>query len=106
VQPRPPRRVCPPCTAPRCPPSPSWSRPRPSPSPSPTPRPRSAQPSAQPTKPVKAKVIDITEADEITGDRPTGELTPIGIRQIAAGSSLLRIRQDFIDLIVKTADQI
>lgn len=62
--------------------------------------------SAQPTKPVKAKVIDITEADEITGDRPTGELTPIGIRQIAAGSSLLRIRQDFIDLIVKTADQI
>jgi hypothetical protein len=70
------------------------------------PNPGPAQPSAQPTKPVKAKVIDITEADEITGDRPTGELTPIGIRQIAAGSSLLRIRQDFIDLIVKTADQI
>lgn len=70
------------------------------------PAPISAQTSAQPTKPVKAKVIDITEADEITGDRPTGELTPIGIRQIAAGSSLLRIRQDFIDLIVKTADQI
>jgi|JI10StandDraft_1071094.scaffolds.fasta_scaffold52493_3 hypothetical protein len=74
--------------------------------PNPRPAPTSAQPSAQPTKPVKAKVIDITEADEITGDRPTGELTPIGIRQIAAGSSLLRIRQDFIDLIVKTADQI
>jgi hypothetical protein len=74
--------------------------------PNPRPAPTSAQTSAQPTKPVKAKVIDITEADEITGDRPTGELTPIGIRQIAAGSSLLRIRQDFIDLIVKTADQI
>ncbi|MBP8810541.1 MAG: hypothetical protein KBG48_09795 [Kofleriaceae bacterium] len=74
--------------------------------PNPGPAQTSAQPSAQPSKPVKAKVIDITEADEITGDRPTGELTPIGIRQIAAGSSLLRIRQDFIDLIVKTADQI
>jgi hypothetical protein len=74
--------------------------------PNPRPAPTSAPTSAQPTKPVKAKVIDITEADEITGDRPTGELTPIGIRQIAAGSSLLRIRQDFIDLIVKTADQI
>lgn len=74
--------------------------------PNPRPAQTSAQTSAQPTKPVKAKVIDITEADEITGDRPTGELTPIGIRQIAAGSSLLRIRQDFIDLIVKTADQI
>ena len=74
--------------------------------PNPRPAPTAASTSATPTKPVKAKVIDITEADEITGDRPSGELVPISAREAIKSSSLLRIRQDFIDLIVKTADQI
>lgn len=69
-----------------------------------------AQPKAgQPTPPAKAdkvKVLNITDGDDITGDRPSGELVPIGIREAAKSSSLIRIRHDFIDLILKAAEAV
>ena len=69
-----------------------------------------AQPKAKPTAPTApakpVRVIEITDGDDITGDRPSGELVPIGIRETAKSSSLIRIRYDFIDLIVKAADAV
>ena len=68
-------------------------------------QPKPAKPTpAAPAKPIK--VIEITDGDDITGDRPSGELVPIGIRESAKSSSLIRIRHDFIDLIVKSADAV
>ena len=55
-------------------------------------------------KPIKHKVIDITDGDDIVGGTPGHELVPIGVREAATSSSLIRIRHDFIDLILKVAE--
>lgn len=52
--------------------------------------------------PVGAKVLDMGALD-VDGDVPTGELVPIGVREAATSSSLIRIRHDFIDMILKSA---
>ena len=66
-----------------------------------------AQPKGDPqTKPVKVRVLTIEGGDDITGDVPTGELVPIGVRELAKSTSLLRIRRDFIDMILKSAEQL
>lgn len=65
---------------------------------------RPARPApVQPVKPIKT--LDI-EAIDVNGDRVTGNLGPISVIQAARSSSLIRIRRDFIDLIVKSADEI
>ncbi len=53
----------------------------------------------------KVKTVDI-EAIDVTGDRVTGQLGPISIKEAATSSSLIRIRRDFIDLILKSAEEI
>ena len=65
-----------------------------------------AQPKAdEPAKP-RIKVINITDGDTIESDRPTGELVPISVRAEAKSTSLIRIRHDFIDLILKAAEAV
>lgn len=51
----------------------------------------------------KVKTLDI-EAIDVSGDRVTGTLGPISVNEAAKSSSLIRIRRDFIDLILKSAD--
>ena len=69
-------------------------------------QPKAGKPGAPPAKADKVKVLDITDGEDITADRPSGELMPIGIRESAKSSSLIRIRHDFIDLILKAAETI
>lgn len=65
----------------------------------------SAQPrKADPKKPPPVKVITIGEGEDIDGGVPTGELIPINIREQGKSSSLLHIRHDFIDMILKSAE--
>lgn len=65
-----------------------------------------AQPKPSPTPAKPPRVINITDGDTIDGDRPTGELVPISVRDMAKSTSLIHIRQDFIDLIIKAADAV
>ncbi|MEZ4398692.1 MAG: hypothetical protein R3B06_01640 [Kofleriaceae bacterium] len=65
-----------------------------------------APPSPASTAAPKARVITITDGDTIDGDRPSGELMPLSARANATSGSLLRIRRDFIDLILKTAEEV
>ncbi len=53
----------------------------------------------------KVKVLDMT-AEDVNGDVPTGELVPIGVRTFGKSSSLIRIRHDFIDMILKSAEDL
>lgn len=56
---------------------------------------------------VKKKVKTITiEAIEVDGDRVTRPLEPISVDEAAKSSSLIRIRRDFIDIILKTAEEV
>ena len=65
-----------------------------------------AQPKAdEPAKP-RTKVINITDGDTIDGDRPTGELVPISVRAEAKSTSRIRLRPDFIDLILTAAESV
>lgn len=67
----------------------------------------SAQPEDDKSKqPVKVKVLNITDGDDITADVPTGDLIPVSVRDTAKSSSLIRIRRDFIDLILKAAEDL
>ncbi len=59
---------------------------------------------AQPAK-KKPKVINI-EAMGVDGDRVTRPLEPISVDEAAKSSSLIRIRRDFIDIILKTAEEV
>ena len=64
----------------------------------------SAQPQHEAqAKPPKVKVLDMGAVD-VKGDVPTGELIPIGVRELGKSTSLLRIRRDFIDMILKAAE--
>ena len=66
-----------------------------------------AQPATSTPAPAKpVKVIDITEGEDVSGDRPTGELMPISARESAKSTSLIHIRHDFIDLILKAAESV
>lgn len=65
-----------------------------------------AQPKADAPAQPRTKVINITDGDTIDGDRPTGELVPISVRAEAKSTSLIRIRHDFIDLILKAAEAV
>ncbi|KAB2902884.1 MAG: hypothetical protein F9K40_07420 [Kofleriaceae bacterium] len=56
-------------------------------------------------RPKKVKTITI-EAIEVDGDRVTRPLEPISVNEAAKSSSLIRIRRDFIDLILKTANEV
>jgi hypothetical protein len=62
------------------------------------------------TKPTPApvkKVKQITiEAIDVDGDRVTKPLEPISVDEAAKSTSLIRIRRDFIDLIVKQGESI
>ena len=61
---------------------------------------------APPPAPVK-KVKQITiEAIDVDGDRVTKPLEPISVDEAAKSSSLIRIRRDFIDIILKTAEEV
>ncbi len=53
--------------------------------------------------PKKHKVLDI-EAIDVDGDRVTRPLEPISVADAAKSSSLIRIRRDFIDMILKAAE--
>jgi hypothetical protein len=53
----------------------------------------------------KVKVLTI-EAIDVGGDRVTGKLAPISIHQASKHTSLIRIRRDYIDLILKSAQEI
>lgn len=53
----------------------------------------------------KVKRLDI-EAIDVKGDRVVGQLGPISVAQAATHTSLIRIRRDYIDLILKSADEI
>ena len=62
----------------------------------------------KPAKPVpakKTKTITI-EAIDVDGDRVTKPLEPISVDEAARSSSLIRIRRDFIDVILKTAEEV
>ena len=62
----------------------------------------------KPAKPVpakKTKTITI-EAIDVDGDRVTKPLEPISVDEAARSSSLIRIRRDFIDIILKTAEEV
>lgn len=69
-----------------------------------TPTPTPAPTPAQKEKP-RVKVLDMGAID-VQGDTPTGELVPIGVRELATSTSLIRIRHDFIDMILKTAQDL
>lgn len=61
---------------------------------------------AAPAAPAK-KVKQITiEAIDVDGDRVTKPLEPISVSEAAKSTSLIRIRRDFIDLIVKQGESI
>jgi hypothetical protein len=61
---------------------------------------------APPPAPQK-KVKQITiEAIDVDGDRVTKPLEPISVIDAAKSTSLIRIRRDFIDLIVKTGEEV
>ncbi|HUQ02280.1 MAG TPA: hypothetical protein VM261_07260 [Kofleriaceae bacterium] len=61
---------------------------------------------AAPAAPAK-KVKTITiEAMGVDGDRVTRPLEPISVDEAAKSSSLIRIRRDFIDIILKTAEEV
>lgn len=69
----------------------------------------SAQPDDKkpaPAPPAKVKVLTIEGGEDISGDVPTGELIPVGVREMAKSTSLIRIRHDFIDLILKSAEDL
>lgn len=53
----------------------------------------------------RVKTINI-EAIEVGGDRVTGQLGPISVKEASTHTSLIRIRRDFIDLILKSGEQI
>ena len=55
--------------------------------------------------PPKTKTLTI-EAIDVNGDRVTGQLGPISIKEAATSTSLIRIRRDFIDLILKSAEEL
>ena len=59
-----------------------------------------------PAPPAKVKVLTIEGGEDISGDVPTGELIPVGVREMAKSTSLIRIRHDFIDLILKSAEDL
>lgn len=69
---------------------------------------------AQPGKPAKpgkpeatAKVKKLEmEAVDVGGDRVVGQLGPISVRDASKHTSLIRIRRDYIDLILKSAQEI
>lgn len=68
----------------------------------PAPRPVPEKPEAAPKK---VKTLNI-EAIDVKGDRVTGNLGPISVIEAAKSTSLIRIRRDFIDLIVKEGEKI
>ena len=61
--------------------------------------PKKKEPAPKPTRTLTI------EAEEVNGDRVTGQLGPISIKQAATSSSLIRIRRDFSDLILKSAEE-
>jgi hypothetical protein len=61
--------------------------------------------SEKPAPVKKVKTITI-EAIEVDGDRVTRPLEPISVDEAAKSSSLIRIRRDFIDVILKTAEEV
>lgn len=66
-----------------------------------------AQPKQEEVKKVevKKKVKTITiEAIDVDGDGVTRPLEPISVAEAAKSSSLIRIRRDYIDLILKAAE--
>lgn len=64
---------------------------------------KTKQPPPAPAKKVKQITI---EAIDVDGDRVTRPLEPISVDEAARSSSLIRIRRDFIDLIVKQGETI
>ncbi len=68
-----------------------------------------AQPKAGKAAPAapqkKVKVLTINPYD-VDGDRVTRPLEPISVDEAAKSSSLIRIRRDFIDLILKAAESV
>jgi hypothetical protein len=67
----------------------------------------------KPAKPVPAKPAPVKKVKTITiegmdvdGDRVTRPLEPISVDEAARSSSLIRIRRDFIDIILKTAEEV
>ena len=67
------------------------------------PKPAKGAPAAAPAK--RTKTITI-EAIDVDGDRVTKPLEPISVDEAAKSSSLIRIRRDFIDIILKTAEEV
>ncbi len=63
-----------------------------------------AQPKAKDTKP-KVKVYDFS-GDTIEGDLIRPEGTTVDARDFSKHSSLIRIRKDFIDAILKSAEDL
>ncbi len=69
-------------------------------------RPTRPAPAAPPAPaPPAGKVKTLTmEGIDVGGDRVTRPLEPISVAEAARSSSLIRIRRDFIDLILKSAE--
>ena len=64
------------------------------------------QPAPSPAKPKKPPKTITIEAIDVDGDRVTRPLEPISVAEAAKSSSLIRIRRDYIDLILKSAEGI
>ncbi len=69
-------------------------------------QPRAQKPTPAQAKPQKRVKVITIEGMDVDGDRVTRPLEPISVDQAAKSSSLIRIRRDFIDLILKAADEV
>jgi hypothetical protein len=66
---------------------------------------RAAAPAAAPAKP-KVKNIDFGKPDPIIGDLPTAEGTDVIVRENLVHTNLIRLRSNFYDRIVRSAESL
>jgi hypothetical protein len=79
--------------------------PAPPPDPRPAPAPTAAGDCARARKAGKACQLTI-EPEQVGGDRPVPDGTDLRLRRFEPAGSMLRLRREFIDQIVKSADEL